>query len=119
MTMAVRAPRPATDTRATERVRLARLARDVALTVPGVVDLDSGPRGLHVTLDGGCRIEGVRCVATDTGAYEVSLRLICGLVALPTLGSAVRSRVAGKAARGGLPVDSVLVHVAGVVEADR
>ncbi|MEA2211107.1 MAG: hypothetical protein QOF83_1055 [Solirubrobacteraceae bacterium] len=117
--MAVKALPPATNAPGTERVRLARLAREVALTVPGVVDLDSGPGGLHVTLDGGCRIEGVRCVATDTGAYEVSLRLICGLVALPTLGRAVRSRVAARAARDGLGVDSVLVHVAGVVEAGR
>jgi hypothetical protein len=72
-----------------------------------------------VTLDGGHRIEGVRCVATNTGAYEVSLRLICGLVPLLSLGTTVRTRVATKAARSALPLDRVLVHVAGIVETGR
>jgi hypothetical protein len=84
--------------------------------VPGVLDTDSGPSGLHVTRADGQSLDGVRCVATGHGGYEVSLRLICGLVPLIGLATTVRSRVTAAATQAALPIDNVHVHVAGVAE---
>jgi hypothetical protein len=97
-----------------ERVRLAALAREVAMRVPGVVGTDPGAAGFYVTMAGQQRLEGVRCVASARGGYEVSLRLVCALVPLPALAAAVRSRVLTTASRAGLPVRAVSVHIAGV-----
>ena len=98
----------------TERVRLAILAQAVALRMPGVVGMDSGTAGLHATLAGDQRLEGVRCVATAGDGYEISLRLICALVPLPSLAAIVRSRVVNAAIRAGLPVSAVSIQIAGV-----
>ncbi len=99
-----------------ERVRLARLAREAALRVPGVTGTDTGPVGLVITAGGGERLEGVLCVAIQDGGYEVTLRLVCGLVPLPALGERVRAAVTAAAASAGLPLESVGVHVAAVAE---
>ena len=97
-----------------ERFRLARLARDAALRIPGVVGTDTGPIGMFITVGGGERLEGVICVATKNGGYEVTLRLICAVVPLPKLGEQVKAAVAATAAEAGIPLDSVSVHVAAV-----
>jgi hypothetical protein len=94
-----------------ERIRLARLARDAALRVPGVVGTDSGPHGSFVTVGDGSPVEGVSCVAAGAG-YEVGLRLICGLVGLPALADQVKAAVERAAALAQLPLDSVNVLVA-------
>ncbi|MDQ6746247.1 MAG: hypothetical protein M3Z27_09585 [Actinomycetota bacterium] len=100
-----------------ERVRLARLARQAALRVTGVAGTDSGPAGLFLTAGGGERLEGVRCVVTQDGGYEVTLRLVCELVSLPELGARVRAAVTDAAARAGIPLESIGVHVAALAEA--
>ena len=101
-----------------ERFRLARLARDAALRVPGVVGTDPGPAGLFVTVDRGGRLEGVMCVATKSGGYEISLRLVCGLVPLLALGERVKTAVGRTATNAGIALESVGVHVAALVEVE-
>lgn len=81
------APAPATSA----RIRLAQLAHDAALLVPGVAGMDAGPTGLFVTAGDSRRVAGVRCVAAGDGPYEVSLRLRCELVPLRALAEAVRT----------------------------
>ena len=111
---------PATPTApGSPRVRLARLAGDAALRVPGVAATDSGPTGLYVTVGGGQRVQGVRCVAAGSGDYEVSLRLCCELVPLPALGEAVRASVTRAATAAGIAVGEVNVLIADVVEPER
>jgi hypothetical protein len=95
-----------------DRVRLARLARDAALRVPGVAGTDAGRTGRFVTVGDGQHLPGVLCVA-GTGGYDVSLRLVCELVPLAELGERVRAAVRRSAA--GLPLESVSIHVAGLV----
>ncbi len=95
-----------------ERFRLARLARDAALRVPGVIGTDIGPMGSFITAGGGERLEGVICAATRDGGYEVSLRLVCALVPLPALGELVKHAVTRSASLAGIPLDRVDVHVA-------
>lgn len=97
-----------------ERVRLARLTRRVALGVPGVVGTDAGPDGRWATLDGAHRLEGVTCIAAPGGGYEVGLRLVCGLVPLHALGAAVRDAVAGAARSARLPVERIDVTIVSV-----
>jgi hypothetical protein len=80
--------------------------------------MDSGTAGLHVTLAGDQRLEGVRCVASAGHGYEVSLRLVCALVSLPSLAAVVRSRVLTAATRAGLPVDGVSIQIAGLAGPD-
>jgi len=100
-----------------ERFRLARLTRDAALRVPGVLDTDTGPMGLFVTVDGAQRVEGVMCMATSGDGYEVSLRLVCALVPLLALGELVRAAVRRTAAVAGIELESVSVHVAALAGA--
>ncbi len=95
-----------------ERFRLARLARDAALRVPGVVGTDTGPVSLFITVGGGERLEGVICAATRDGGYEVSLRLVCDLVPLLALGEQVKGAVTQTAIRAGIALDIVDVHIA-------
>ncbi|MGI8713709.1 MAG: hypothetical protein ACR2NR_11105 [Solirubrobacteraceae bacterium] len=95
-----------------ERFRLARLAREASLRVPGVVDSDTGPMGLFITVGEGERLEGVICAATRDGGYEVSLRLVCELVPLLALGEQVKGAVTRSAALAGIALDRVDVHVA-------
>jgi hypothetical protein len=102
-----------------ERVRLARLARDAALRVPGVMTTDAGPIGMFITVGGGERLEGVTCVATNSGAYEVTLRLVCALVPLVPLGERIKALVASTAAKAGIELESVSVQVAAVAGIER
>ena len=102
-----------------ERFRLARLARDAALRVSGVVATDPGPTGMFVTVDGGTRLEGVLCVATKGGSYEITLRLICRLVPLLGLSEQVKAAVRRSADVAGLPVESVSVHVAELTDGEE
>jgi len=95
-----------------ERVRLTRAARAVALGTSGVVGMDAGPMGLLVTEGGGERLEGVLCVATRHGGYEVSVGLVCELVPLLALGERIKSGVGRAAATAGIALESVSVHVA-------
>ncbi len=97
-----------------ERVRLARLAREAALRVVGVVGTDAGPDGMFTTVGDGERLEGVLCVATKDGGYEVTLRLVCRLVPLLALSAQVQAAVMRATARAEIPLDSVSVHIAGL-----
>ena len=101
-----------------ERLRLARLARDAALSVSGVVATDPGPTGLVVTVAGGQRLEGVLCAATKDGGYDITLRLICRLVPLPALSEQVKAAVRRAADAAGLPVETVSVHVAELIDGE-
>jgi hypothetical protein len=108
-----RIPPGATTPGESERVRLARAARDAALRVPGVVGADAGPLGAFMTGAGdGERLEGVTCVAAPGDGYDVSLRLVCALVALQPLGERVRAAVGKAAASARIKLESVSVHVA-------
>jgi hypothetical protein len=100
-----------------ERVRLARAARQAALTVRGVRGTDAGPAGLFFTAAGGGeRLEGVTCIAAPEGGYEVSLRLVVGLVALGPLGERVRAAVSRVASFAGIELASMSVYIADLIE---
>ena len=96
-----------------ERVRLARAARQAALTVRGVRAMDAGPAGTFVTGAGdGERLVGVTCIAAPGGAYEVSLSLVVGLVALEPLAQRVRAAVIRVASFAGIELADVSIHFA-------
>lgn len=101
-----------------ERFRLARLAREAALRVPGVAGTDTGAMGLFVTVGEGQRLEGVICAATRDDGYEVCLRLVCELVPLPSLGEQVKTAVTRSAALAEIALESVSVTVAAVTQSD-
>ncbi len=101
-----------------ERFRLARLAREAALRVPGVVGTDTGSMGLFVAVGDGERLEGVICAATKDGGYDVSLRLVCELVPLLALAEQVKVSVKHTAARAGIALAGVSVHVAALAGAE-
>jgi hypothetical protein len=103
-----------------DRIRLARVALTAALGMPGVLAAQAGPLGTPVTeTSAGERLEGVSCVAAPAGGYDVSLRIICGLVALQPLGERIRAAVMRAAAIAGITVQSVSVHFADLaVEGD-
>lgn len=100
-----------------DRVRLAKAARDAALRVPGVVATDIGPMGLDVTAAGGERLEGIICAAANDGGYDISVRLIAGLVSLPDLSEQIAAAIARAAARVGVPCSSVSIHFADLLAA--
>jgi hypothetical protein len=96
-----------------DRVRLARAAITAALGVPGVLAAEAGPHGAFVTETAlGERLPGVVCVAAPSDGYDVSLRLVCGLVALHPLGERIRVAVLRAATIAGITVQSVTVHFA-------
>jgi hypothetical protein len=91
------------ETRASDRVRLARLALDAALVVPDVLGAEAGLHGVHVTADPPAGpLRGVSVIAQSDGRYAVDLRLVAGVVPLVALGEEVRRRVQASAGRGGL-----------------
>ena len=91
------------ETRASDRVRLARLALDAALVVPGVLAAEGGVHGVHVTADPPAgRLRGVSVIAQADGRYAVDLRLVARMVPLVALGEEVRRRVQASAGRRGL-----------------
>ena len=96
------------------RVRLAQLAHDAALGVPGVVDTDSGPARLFLTATDEHRVDGVRCISAGDGSYQVALRLRCELGPLRPLGEAVRASVAHAARSAGIAVAEINVLIADV-----
>jgi hypothetical protein len=98
------------------RLALAALARDTALAVAGVAALDAGTGGLFVTAGGGERVPGVRCLVAPDGGYDLALRLVCRLVPLPALAESVRAGVTAAAARAQLPLATVTITIADVVE---
>ena len=96
-----------------DRVRLARVAIAAALKVPGVLGAEAGPNGAFVTETAlGERLRGVICVAAPSDGYDVSLRLVCGLVALHPLGERIRAAVLRSATIAEITVQSVAVHFA-------
>ena len=98
-----------------ERVRLAGIALTAALGVSGVRGADGGPGQAIVTATAsGDRLQGVSCVAARDGGYDVSLRLVGGLVPLHPLGESVRSAVLRSAGIAGIVVQSVSVHFVGL-----
>jgi hypothetical protein len=98
-----------------DRVRLARAARQAALTIRGVRAMDGGPAGMFMTGAGdGERLEGVTCIAAPGGGYEVSLRLVADLVTLYPLGERVRAAVIRVADFAGIRPVTVSVHFADV-----
>ena len=91
------------DTRASDRVRLARLALDAALVVPDVLGAEAGVHGVHVTADPPAGpLRGVSVIAQADGRYAVDLRLVARMVPLVALGEEVRRRVQASAGRDGL-----------------
>jgi hypothetical protein len=98
-----------------DRVRLARAARQAALAVRGVRALDAGSAATFMTgADDGERLEGVTCIAAPEGGYEVSLRLVADLVALHPLGERVRVAVVRVASFADIELASVSVHFVGL-----
>jgi hypothetical protein len=98
------------------RVRLAELAAQTALATPGVAGLDAGPAGLHATVGGGTRVAGVTSAAAPHGGFDISLRLVCELVALPALGDRIRREITSAAGSAGLGVESVSIEIVNVVD---
>jgi len=89
--------------RASDRVRLARLALESALVVPDVLGAEAGVDGVRVTADPPAgRLRGVSVIAQSDGRYAVDLRLVARMVPLVALGEEVRRRVRASAGRGGL-----------------
>jgi hypothetical protein len=100
-----------------ERVRLARVALTAALGTPGVRATASAEGTLVTETASGALLHGVSCVAARSGGYDVSLGLVCDLVALHPLGERIREAVLCAAAIAGLQARSVNVHFAGVTPA--
>jgi hypothetical protein len=95
-------------------MRLARMAHDAALRVPGVIRTDVGPAGLFVSVGDGERVEGVICAADRDGGYAISLRLVCALMPLQLIAQQVRAAVAAAGSTAAIRVISVDVAVADV-----
>jgi hypothetical protein len=98
------------------RLRLAAVAGAAALATRGVVGLDAGRAGMHMTASAGLRVDGVVCAAVPDGRYQVSIHLVAAMVALRPLGDAVRARVERDVAVAGLagrlgPVDVAVEDV--------
>jgi len=91
------------ETRASDRVRLARLALGAALAVPDVIGAEAGVHGVRVTADPPVGlVRGVSVIAQAAGRYAVDLRLVARIVPLVALGQEVRRRVQASAGRDGL-----------------
>ena len=99
------------------RVALARRAREAALGVAGVAELDSGVAGQFLTAGGGERVPGVTCVVAPEGGYDVSLRLVCDLVPLRAVADRVRAAVQEAGVDARVAVQSVTILISDVTEA--
>jgi hypothetical protein len=95
-------------------MRLARMAHEVAMRTRGVVRTDGGPGGRFVSVGDGERVEGVTCVASTDGGYEISLRLVCALMPLEPIAEQVRTVIGAQAAVAGIHVTGVDVQVVDV-----
>lgn len=101
------------------RVRLAQLARDTALAIPGVADLDAGPTGTFGTVGGGRHVGGVTCATAPEGGFDLAMRIVSRLVPMMPLGDRVRAAIQRAAmAEEGLGVASVSILIADVVDGD-
>lgn len=85
-----------------DRSRLARLALETALTVPGVVRGEAGLGTPRVTVDPAGLVVGVAATAQGGGRYAIDLRLVARLVPLWPLADTVRVQVQRAAAQAGL-----------------
>ena len=101
---------------ASDRLRIATLARDAALTVAGVDGLDAGPARTFVTAGAGEVVGGVNCVAAPEGGYDVSLQLVCEIVPLHPLADRVRDAIAAATAEEQLVAQTVTIRITDVVE---
>ena len=81
---------------------LARVARDAAASVAGVVALSSGPGGRWATEDRVGRVPGVVCLPLAGGGFRVELHLVARMTPLAQLADKVRDRLERDAARAGL-----------------
>jgi hypothetical protein len=97
LAQATEPPRPVS-----ERVALAQLALEGALSVEGVVSASAGPSGIWITADESVRVVGVVAAALSDGRYGVSLHLVVRPVPLHALAERVRERVERNAAAAGL-----------------
>lgn len=87
---------------ASDRVRLARLALEAALTVPDVFRGNAGSGVRRVTACTSGVLVGVAATAQADGRYSIDLRLVARPVPLRPLADEVRGRVQRAAARVGL-----------------
>jgi len=101
---------------ASTRLRLAALARDTALSVPGVDDLDAGTARTFLTAGAGEIVWGVNCVVAPEGGYDLSLQLVCELVPLHPLGERVRAAVEAAAADDEMIAQTVTIRITDVVD---
>ncbi len=101
-----------------ERVRVAEIAREAALATPGVVRVDAGVAGRIATVGGGTRVPGVTSAVAPEGGYDLTLRLVCGLVELHPLAAGVRAAVQAAAGRAGLSAASVTIEIVDVESPD-
>ena len=97
-----------------DRVRAAQLAREAALATPGVLRLDAGTTGLITTVGGGVKVPGVTSAMAPEGGFDVSVHLVCALVALPPVAEAVRRAVHTLTDGAGIALAGVNVVVADV-----
>jgi len=93
-----------------ERLALARLAREAALDSHEVASLDPRPSSAATT-SGGERVEGVASLAAPGGAYELTLYVIARPVSLHRLGEQLRQRVRRSAEAHGLGEELGAVNV--------
>lgn len=87
-----------------ERVGLARVARDVIDSIPGVTPT-AGPAGRWQTIGSGHTIPGVLAVDDSGGRVDIELHLLARwppLMALEQIGEQLRSRLRRSAAAAGL-----------------
>jgi hypothetical protein len=97
---------------ASVRVRLARLALDAALAIPGVLSAEAGLHGLRVTVDPPRGLlRGVSVTAQADGRYSVDLRLVTRMVPLVALAEEVRHEVHARARRNDLDNELGTVNV--------
>lgn len=85
-----------------DRVRLAVLALDAALSLDGVASPDAGPHGMHVTASRAGAIVGALVVAEPGGRYSIDLGLRARLVPLDALADTVRESVTRAVTSAGL-----------------
>jgi hypothetical protein len=97
------------------RVTLAELARDVALTTPGVVELDAGVGGRHATVGAGRRVPGITCAAAPGGGFDLGLRIVCSLEPLPAIADWLRQEIAIAAGRAGILVARIEIDIVDIV----
>jgi hypothetical protein len=106
----------ATRLAASARLQLAALARETALAVPGVAELDPGTPRTYFTAGAGEIVWGVNCVAAPEGGYDLTLHLVCELVPLRPLGDRVRAAVAAAASGAEMIAQTVTIRITDVVD---